>query len=58
VPPEYVLVRTEKNDGDRIFVVEVRVDGKSIAMGRGRTKKEAEKEAARIAYEKLLKERA
>ncbi len=58
VPPEYVLVRTEKNDGDRIFVVEVRVNGKTIATGKGRTKKEAEKEAARIAYEKLLKERA
>ncbi|ACM23641.1 ribonuclease III [Thermotoga neapolitana] len=56
-PPEYVLVRTEKNGSEKLFVVEVRVNDETLAVGRGRTKKEAEKDAARKAYEKLVAEK-
>ncbi|MDK2950261.1 MAG: ribonuclease, partial [Thermotoga sp.] len=42
---------------EKLFVVEVRVNDETLAVGRGRTKKEAEKDAARKAYEKLVAEK-
>lgn len=53
-PPEYVLVQTKGKRDEKVFVVEVRLNGVTLAVGEGRTRKEAEKDAARKAYEKLV----
>jgi ribonuclease III len=47
--PVYRVVASEGPDHDRSFEVEVQVDGNVLARGRGRTKKLAEREAARMA---------
>ena len=44
--PCYRLVGEEGPDHAKIFEVEVSVDGRTVAVGRGRSKKEAEKDAA------------
>lgn len=49
--PVYRVVGIEGPDHDRWFEVEVEVDGKPRARGRGRTKKLAEREAARVMLE-------
>ena len=46
---EYQLVEEKGPDHDKIFVMEVKCDGKGLAKGEGKTKKAAEMEAARIA---------
>jgi ribonuclease-3 len=45
-PPEYVLIDTEGPEHDRTFVVEARIPGRVLGVGRGRSKKEAEQGAA------------
>ena len=47
--PEYCLVREEGPDHDKTFTVSVSVFGKVISEGTGRSKKEAEKQAAKKA---------
>ena len=47
--PEYVVVAETGPDHHKLFQVEVRVAGKALAEGTGRSKKEAEQEAARAA---------
>ncbi len=49
----YRLVDELGPDHDRVFVMEVAVDGKPVGQGKGRTKKEAEQMSARAALEKL-----
>ena len=44
--PGYRLIKEEGPDHAKIFEVEITVDGAVLAVGRGRSKKEAEKEAA------------
>ena len=51
--PEYRLVDALGPDHRKLFHVEVRVRGQGVAEGSGRSKKEAEQEAARLALEKL-----
>jgi ribonuclease-3 len=51
--PHYVTVSAEGPDHRREFTVEVRVDGETVGTGRGLTKQQAEKEAARAAIERL-----
>lgn len=46
---EYILVDSKGPDHDKIFVMEVRCDGKSLAYGEGKTKKAAEMNAAKEA---------
>ena len=46
---EYVLLQEKGPDHDKIFVVEVKCEGRSLAIGEGRTKKSAEMEAAKNA---------
>ena len=46
---EYKLLEEKGPDHDKIFVVEVSCEGKSLAIGEGKTKKSAEMEAARQA---------
>jgi ribonuclease-3 len=51
--PEYVIAGTAGPDHDKLFHVEVRVGGEPLASASGRTKKDAEQEAARLALERL-----
>jgi ribonuclease-3 len=51
--PEYVITRATGPDHDKRFHVEVRVAGVLLGEASGRTKKEAEQEAARIALVRL-----
>ena len=60
-PPDYVLKAESGPDHRKRFLVEVRVAAgsglaKSLARGVGTTKKRAEQEAARRAFEKLRKQ--
>ena len=49
--PEYVVTAEDGPAHRRLFRVEVRVQGRVLAEAEGRTKKEAEREAARKAIE-------
>ena len=53
-PADYRVVRETGPDHRKTFVVEVRVAGRAVASGAGKTKKEAEQAAARLALEQLL----
>ncbi len=52
-PPEYVTVEERGEDGDRRFVVEVRVSGDRLGRGAGASKRAAQHEAARCACDAL-----
>ena len=47
--PSYTVVRESGPDHDKIFEVEVAVNGKVVGRGTGRSKKEAEQSAAKQA---------
>ena len=49
--PKYKVVQKTGPDHDRTFWIEVQVGERSFGAGKGKNKKEAEQEAARIAYE-------
>ena len=49
----YRLIDETGPDHARVFVMEVSVGGKSVGVGRGRSKKEAEQMSAKAALEKL-----
>lgn len=51
--PRYQLVAEEGPPHDKVFMVEVWVKGKRMASGQGKTKKEAEQEAAKKALQIL-----
>jgi len=53
VPPEYQLTHTAGPDHDKTFSVKVRLGGRILGVGEGKTKKEAEQDAARAALEKM-----
>ena len=50
-PPTYEMTGSEGPDHDRTFFVEVRLDGRLLGSGRGRSKSEAEQDAARRALQ-------
>ncbi|NLM45613.1 MAG: ribonuclease III [Firmicutes bacterium] len=52
--PEYIIVRESGPDHDKIFVAQLLLGGRIYGEGSGRSKKEAEQEAARAAYERLV----
>ena len=52
-PPEYIVVGEIGPDHHKTFHVEVRVRSQAVAEGSGRSKKEAEQEAARLALQIL-----
>jgi ribonuclease-3 len=54
--PEYVVVGETGPDHHKTFRVEVRVAGQPLANASGRSKKEAEQEAARLALSRLTRE--
>jgi ribonuclease-3 len=51
--PAYVTVKSEGPSHDLVFTVTVDVDGKTLAQGVGKSKKAAEQEAAKAAYQIL-----
>jgi len=53
--PDYVVMKEEGPDHNKIFTVSVNVEDKVLGYGHGHTKKEAEKMAAKEALEKLVK---
>jgi ribonuclease-3 len=52
-PAEYRLAAESGPDHQKVFSIEVWVDGECMATGEGSTKKEAEQRAARSAMEQL-----
>jgi ribonuclease-3 len=52
-PPAYQLLGSEGPDHARRFTVEVVMDGRAMGTGKGRSKQDAEKEAANQALERL-----
>src|SRR5471032_1156256 len=52
-PPEYRVAGTMGPDHQKLFRVEVVVQGEALAEAMGQSKKEAEQEAARLAIERL-----
>ena len=52
-PPEYAVIGETGPDHHKQFQVQVRVGGKPMAEAAGRSKKEAEQEAARLALMQL-----
>jgi ribonuclease-3 len=52
-PPSYRLVSESGPDHDKFFVTEIAMGGKVLGKGRGKTKKQAEQEAAKEALSEL-----
>jgi ribonuclease-3 len=50
---EYILANEQGPDHEKLFTVEVTIDGESVARGAGLTKKAAEQAAARHALERV-----
>ena len=48
--PQYEVVQTVGPEHNKIFTVEVLLDGKRLGLGKGRNKKLAEQDAAHNAY--------
>jgi ribonuclease III len=51
--PKYRVVQKTGPDHDKTFWIEVHVGDRSFGAGKGKNKKEAEQEAARLAYESM-----
>lgn len=51
--PKYRVVQKTGPDHDKTFWIEVHVGERSFGAGKGKNKKEAEQEAARLAYENM-----
>jgi ribonuclease-3 len=56
--PRYTLTKKTGPDHERVFWMEVEVDGRHFGPGSGPNKKQAEQAAARCAYEGLTREAA
>ena len=56
ITPEYTLVASHGPDHRKEFEVAVSIDGKRYASAQGKSKKQAQQEAAKIALEMLSKE--
>ena len=50
---KYDIIKEEGPDHDKTFTAKVSCDGKALAIGEGKTKKQAEMQAAEKALEKL-----
>jgi ribonuclease III len=56
--PRYSLVKKTGPDHDRTFWIEVRIDSKIYGPGKGKNKKEAEQNAAGLAYRQIADKEA
>ena len=54
-PLKYELIKTEGKDNNKMFFYRVSHDGVILGEGKGRSKKAAEQEAAKVALSKLAK---
>lgn len=54
--PDYVLLSEEGPDHDRVFTIEVRVDGCAPAQARAKSKRQAEKKAAAVMLKEHINE--
>lgn len=54
-PLKYEMIKTEGKDNNKIFFYRVSHDGVILGEGKGRSKKAAEQEAAKVALSKLAK---
>ncbi len=57
VSPQYRVLNESGPDHDKTFWIEVHVGDRSFGAGKGKNKKEAEQEAARLAYESMTAEK-
>ena len=55
ITPDYQIVAEQGPDHSKIFVAQLVLHGKALGEGSGRSKKEAEQEAAREAYLALMR---
>jgi ribonuclease-3 len=53
VPPRYRVVRESGPEHQKLFTIELQIDGEVFAQAEGSTKKAAEQTAARIALNRL-----
>jgi ribonuclease-3 len=51
--PKYILIVEKEINEKTVFLTGVKIMGQFIAYGKGKTKKEAEREAARIALKRI-----
>ena len=56
-PPNYRVVAESGPDHEKFFVTEISVGGKVLGKGEGRSKKQSEQEAAKIALMELQERR-
>src|SRR5690606_20308317 len=49
--PQYEVIREEGPDHDKTFTVRLTLDGKELSIGTGKSKKQAEQNAAQVALE-------
>ncbi len=56
VTPEYIVIGSSGPDHKKEFEIMVKINNKEIAKAKGKSKKEAQQEAAKLAIEKLNKE--
>lgn len=50
---EYIIIKETGPDHDKTFEAEVKFNGKVLAIGKGKSKKQAEMEAARKALDNM-----
>jgi ribonuclease-3 len=53
IPPDYSIILEEGPHHQKVFHVDIKIRNVAVACGTGTTKKEAEQDAARKAYEQL-----
>jgi ribonuclease-3 len=54
-PPSYRIVAETGPDHEKLFVAEMTLGGKVLGRGEGKSKKQAEQEAAKTALQELQK---
>ncbi|MDT8317140.1 MAG: ribonuclease III [bacterium] len=55
IAPTYKVINSSGPDHDKLFDVELEVGGKAVAVGRGKSIKEAERQAAKAALREIYK---
>ena len=53
--PEYDVIKETGPDHDKVFTIQVKYGRRVLGKGKGHSKKKAEQEAARVAYEREIK---
>ncbi len=56
VTPQYIVIGSSGPDHNKEFIIMVKINDKEIAQAKGKSKKEAQQEAAKMAIKKLKKE--